>query len=83
MRRVCDKTDVLFIDLRIPAVNWEEIFIMAEFKAIQTQEEFDVAIQHRLERERAKFSDYEALKVPCNHALSVRIRLILYWRGNL
>ena len=35
---------------------------MAEFKAIQTQEEFDVAIQHRLERERAKFSDYEALK---------------------
>ena len=35
---------------------------MSEFKVINTQEEFDAAIQQRLERERAKFSDYETLK---------------------
>ena len=35
---------------------------MADFKPINTQEEFDAAIQSRLDRERAKFSDYETLK---------------------
>lgn len=35
---------------------------MAEFTPINSQEEFDAAIASRLERERAKFSDYETLK---------------------
>ena len=32
------------------------------FEPINTQEEFDAAIKARLERERAKFSDYDELK---------------------
>lgn len=32
------------------------------FEPISTQEEFDAAIKARLERERAKFSDYDELK---------------------
>lgn len=35
---------------------------MAEFTPITTQEQFNEAIRERLERERAKFSDYETLK---------------------
>lgn len=35
---------------------------MSEFKAINTQEEFDAAIKERLERERNKYADYESLK---------------------
>lgn len=35
---------------------------MAEFKPINTQEEFDTAIQERLDRERRKYADYEDLK---------------------
>lgn len=35
---------------------------MAEFTPINTQEEFDAAISARLERERAKFADYEDIK---------------------
>lgn len=35
---------------------------MADFKAISTQEEFDAAIKERIERERNKYADYEALK---------------------
>lgn len=35
---------------------------MAEFKVISTQEEFDAAVQARLDRERAKYSDYETLR---------------------
>ena len=35
---------------------------MADFKVINTQEEFDAAIQQRLDRERAKYSDYETLQ---------------------
>ena len=35
---------------------------MAEFKVINTQEEFDAAISARLERERSKYADYEDLK---------------------
>ena len=35
---------------------------MAEFKPINTQEEFDAAISARLERERGKYADYEDLK---------------------
>lgn len=35
---------------------------MAEFMAITTQEQFNEAIRERLERERAKYSDYETLK---------------------
>ena len=35
---------------------------MAEFKPINTQEEFDTAISARLERERSKYADYEDLK---------------------
>lgn len=35
---------------------------MSDFKEIKTQEEFDNAIKERLERERAKFGDYEDLK---------------------
>lgn len=33
-----------------------------EFKPIETQEAFDAAIKERLERERAKFADYDELK---------------------
>lgn len=35
---------------------------MAEFKAIETQEELDAIIQRRIERERQKFADYDELK---------------------
>lgn len=35
---------------------------MSEFKAIETQEELDKIIGYRLERQREKFADYEALK---------------------
>lgn len=35
---------------------------MAEFTPINSQEEFDSAISARLERERAKYSDYDALR---------------------
>lgn len=39
---------------------------MPEFKPINTQEEFDIAIKDRLERERrtavAPFADYETIK---------------------
>lgn len=35
---------------------------MAEFKPINTQDEFDTAIQARLERERKKFDGYETYK---------------------
>ena len=35
---------------------------MADFKPINTQEEFDAAIADRLKREREKFSDYDQLK---------------------
>lgn len=41
---------------------------MAEFKAINTQEEFDAAIKDRLDRERAKFADYEDLKKKASEA---------------
>ena len=34
----------------------------SEFKAITSQEEFDSALSKRLERERAKFADYDELK---------------------
>lgn len=33
-----------------------------EFKVIESQEAFDAAIKERLERERAKFKDYEEVK---------------------
>lgn len=33
-----------------------------EFKPINTQEEFDVAIRERLNRERQKYADYDTLK---------------------
>ena len=35
---------------------------MAEFKTIETQEELDRIIEARLNRERAKYADYEQLK---------------------
>ena len=35
---------------------------MSEFKPINTQEEFDVAISDRLKREREKYADYDNLK---------------------
>lgn len=35
---------------------------MADFTPINTQEEFDAAISARLERERAKFADYETVR---------------------
>lgn len=35
---------------------------MAEFKAINTQEEFDAAVKDRLDRQAAKYADYDALK---------------------
>lgn len=35
---------------------------MAEFKPINTQEEFNTAIAERLTREKAKYSDYDDLK---------------------
>lgn len=35
---------------------------MAEFKPIMTQEDFDTAINARLERERSKYSDYDTIK---------------------
>lgn len=35
---------------------------MGDFKEIKTQEEFDNAIKERLDRERAKFKDYDELK---------------------
>lgn len=41
---------------------------MAEFKKIETQEAFDEAIKDRLERERAKFADYEELKKKATEA---------------
>lgn len=40
----------------------ERAFIMSEFKPIATQEELDRIIQDRLNREREKFSDYDAIK---------------------
>lgn len=47
---------------------------MAEFKVISTQEEFDAAIQSRLERERTKvraeFGDYDAIKSERDKALA-------------
>lgn len=33
-----------------------------EFKPIETQEAFDAAIKERIERERAKFADYDGIK---------------------
>lgn len=51
---------------------------MAEFKAIMTQEEFDAAIQSRLERERnsieKKYSDYKDLKTKAAEAESVKAK---------
>lgn len=35
---------------------------MADFKPINTQEEFDAAVKDRLDRQAAKFADYDALK---------------------
>lgn len=35
---------------------------MADFTPINTQEEFDTAIKDRIERERAKYADYETVK---------------------
>lgn len=35
---------------------------MAEFKSINTQEEFDAAVKDRLDRQAAKFADYDDLK---------------------
>lgn len=35
---------------------------MADFKAINTQEEFDAAVKDRLDRQAAKFADYDDLK---------------------
>lgn len=35
---------------------------MADFKAINTQEEFDAAVKDRLDRQAAKYADYDALK---------------------
>lgn len=35
---------------------------MADFKAIETQEELDRIVTERLKREQEKYSDYEALK---------------------
>lgn len=35
---------------------------MAEFTPIMTQEDFDAAISERLEREQAKYSDYDTIK---------------------
>lgn len=35
---------------------------MAQFTPINTQEEFDTAIKERIERERAKYADYETVK---------------------
>lgn len=35
---------------------------MADFTPITTQEEFDAALAKRIERERAKFADYDQLK---------------------
>lgn len=47
---------------------------MAEFKTITTQEEFDAAIQSRLERERqkvrAEFGDYDTIKGEREKALA-------------
>lgn len=35
---------------------------MSEFKPIETQDEFDKRIQERIQREREKYKDYDALK---------------------
>lgn len=35
---------------------------MADFKPINTQEEFDAAVKDRLDRQAAKYADYDALK---------------------
>ena len=35
---------------------------MAEFTPIMTQEDFDAAISERLQREQAKYSDYDTIK---------------------
>lgn len=48
---------------------------MAEFKAINTQEEFDAAIKDRLDREKAKFADYEELKKKAGEADGYRKQL--------
>lgn len=45
------------------------------FQEIKTQEEFDAAIKDRLERERAKYSDYEALKKRASEADGIQKKL--------
>lgn len=56
-----DCIPAFLVKLRIPHGKWEEKN-MAEFTPITTQEEFDSRISERLQRERAKYSDYEDLK---------------------
>lgn len=48
---------------------------MSEFKTINTQEEFDAALRERLERERAKYVDYEDLKKQAGEADRLRSQL--------
>ena len=48
---------------------------MAEFKIINTQEEFDAAIKDRLEREQAKYADYERLKAKAGEADGMKKKL--------
>lgn len=48
---------------------------MAEFKVINTQEEFDAAIKDRLEREQAKYADYDRLKARAGEADSMKKKL--------
>lgn len=51
---------------RYSRVSWERIFIMTEFKKIETQEELDVIIKDRLARQKEVFekqyADYEQIK---------------------
>lgn len=48
---------------------------MSEFKPINTQEEFDAAIKDRLERERAKYADYDDLKKRAGEADKAKTQL--------
>lgn len=48
---------------------------MADFQPITTQEEFDNAIKARIERERAKFADYESFKTQ-NNELQTKVNTL-------
>lgn len=48
---------------------------MSEFKPINTQEEFDTVIKARLERERAKYADYDDIKAKAAQFDGVQTKL--------